>query len=650
MARWVPVRGPHRTIRHAPWLLPRWRWRRSARRLGRLGSVTALVTALDSAGARRDPVEFDILGRSLEAAVRDQATIDAVCERFLAIPLRSYSPLRKIIDRHGWLPSAPGRRAMLLYVLGHFDRYAQLDPDGTLLAAAYLEADHRIRRDLLHYGHKCGQLAWLRALTLQRVRRLRELSHAEWDDLIHALAVTESWPQLWSLARQAPPLWSARLLDIVALAHWHPDDPEEHTAFDALCSLARAHTAEPPSASLFEELAALEANTDAGDLLDVVSSADGTILAALESDGSVAVWRLPAGTRIPLAPTPPHTTSVAITAGGEILALGGRDGVIRLWTLPSGEPAGELRGHRDPVRQLKVSADGTVLVSGGLVKSSQALVRDGTVRLWSLPSGTPLGKVRGRLPGALTVIDELLVTNDGGATWLSRLPAGRPRRRLGSGKRAGEIVPALTVSPAHTMLVTATNSEGSGSWAKLSFVRLPDGDTIDLTSFPDATVLPQALAMSPDGSLLAGVNHSNEVNTHYAWLLAVSAPDRIDALPDPSRTQPDRVGFTPNGWFLVGGTDWHLGRTPVWRCPAAQPAELPIGGSRLLPVDSGALLFGRTTRGPHVWRYRPSALESLARKPVSDIDPAEIEALQPILEDSGDHALAAFITALVRNQ
>ena len=75
----------------------------------------------------------------------------------------------------------------------------------------------------------------------------------------------------------------------------------------------------------------------------------------------------------------------ALPDGTPVIVSGGRDGTVRVWRLADGTPVGEpLTGHTGGVMAVAVGAlpDGTpVIVSGG---------RDGTVRVWRLADGTPL--------------------------------------------------------------------------------------------------------------------------------------------------------------------------------------------------------------------------------------------------------------------
>ena len=75
----------------------------------------------------------------------------------------------------------------------------------------------------------------------------------------------------------------------------------------------------------------------------------------------------------------------ALPDGTPVIVSGGGDGTVRVWRLADGTPVGEpLRGHDGGVHAVAVGAlpDGTpVIVSGG---------RDGMVRVWRLADGTPL--------------------------------------------------------------------------------------------------------------------------------------------------------------------------------------------------------------------------------------------------------------------
>jgi WD40 repeat protein len=76
----------------------------------------------------------------------------------------------------------------------------------------------------------------------------------------------------------------------------------------------------------------------------------------------------------------------ALPDGTPVIVSGGYDGTVRVWRLADGTPVGEpLTGHTGWVTAVTVGAlrDGTpVIVSGG----------DNTVRVWRLADGTSLGQ------------------------------------------------------------------------------------------------------------------------------------------------------------------------------------------------------------------------------------------------------------------
>ena len=116
----------------------------------------------------------------------------------------------------------------------------------------------------------------------------------------------------------------------------------------------------------------------------------------------------------------------ALPDGTPVIVSGGGDGTVRVWRLADGAPVGEpLTGHAGGVDAVAVGAlpDGTpVIVSGGY---------DGTVRVWRLADGTPVGE-------PLTGHDRR-GDRGGGRGAAGRHPGHRQRRprRHGAGVAAG---------------------------------------------------------------------------------------------------------------------------------------------------------------------------------------------------------------------
>jgi WD40 repeat protein len=87
------------------------------------------------------------------------------------------------------------------------------------------------------------------------------------------------------------------------------------------------------------------------------------------------------GPRITDLPRP--VNSVAFSADGSLLAAGSDDGTVRLWNMSTGAPVGEpMSGHLGPVYGVAFSPVGSLLASSG---------EDGTVRFWDPASSLEVG-------------------------------------------------------------------------------------------------------------------------------------------------------------------------------------------------------------------------------------------------------------------
>jgi WD40 repeat protein len=131
-------------------------------------------------------------------------------------------------------------------------------------------------------------------------------------------------------------------------------------------------------ASRFRQITSFVGHVKTVDALAI--SPDGGMLATGGADDTIHLWSLISKTEQAVFTRPGHApTALVYLPHRNIVVSGGRDSAICLWSGQGGnEPLHVLSGHRESVRALAVSPNGTWLASADW---------NGLVNLWSLTSG-----------------------------------------------------------------------------------------------------------------------------------------------------------------------------------------------------------------------------------------------------------------------
>lgn len=305
----------------------------------------------------------------------------------------------------------------------------------------------------------------------------------------------------------------------------------------------------------------------------IAFSPDGKLMATGDEEGAIILWDVQ--TYRPIGrPLTDHmmysvsggralfnVNSLAFSPDSKILASGGEDSRIILWDIVTHEPIGEpIYSHIYSsdnalllgVRSVAFSPDGRRLVSGGI---------DGTVRLWDVATGTPIGKPLkdhdsggvesvafspdGKVVASASEINELMlwdVTTEqpvgkafrGPPDSLFSVVAFRPGGKiLASGSTDGSILlwdivagQIITKSIVHSERVRALSFSPNGQFLasgsydnSLILWEIADGKSVKRI-FNQGTYV-NALAFSPDSRVLA---FNGDNNTIRLWNVVAQVP------------------------------------------------------------------------------------------------------------------------------
>jgi len=253
----------------------------------------------------------------------------------------------------------------------------------------------------------------------------------------------------------------------------------------------------------------------------------------------------------------------ALSADGAVVASGAAGQVVRLWKVADGTPILPPTGHTTAVQALRFGPDGNRLVS---------VAWDGSVRTWDLARGTSTALMDGKAARVAAVSADL------------RTAAG------------------LGVSHAIAVWDLRTKRE-SRQWR------------------PDRPAL--ALALSPDGRLLAGGFHDGIVVWQAgtgAELLRIDsdqpngAGPRLKGLRAPPRWMHGALAFSPDGKLLASGSNGvRLYELATGRAAVTYAERIRAVRALAFSTDGATLLACSATGALHVLDVRTgTSVASLA--------------------------------------
>jgi WD40 repeat protein len=268
---------------------------------------------------------------------------------------------------------------------------------------------------------------------------------------------------------------------------------------------------------------------------DLDISPDGKILASASSDGTIKLWRLDgelapemAAYRTLRGHTAP-VVSARFSGDGETLASGSADQTAKLWRVGGSRSSDILSGHQDWVHSVAASSDGRHLATGSF---------DGTIRIWDTETLKPRPIMDAHRHNVFTVAFS---------------PDGRTLASCDAVWRVNE----------------ERNFTNPGA------VKLWDVDTgALLASLTEFTTGVRAIAISPNGALLATGDHDGTVrlwNIKNVLPVPIGVLESTNVVPG-NRQSSRRIGrlqFSSDGRRLAILRQFHSAE--VWKLDPLQP-------------------------------------------------------------------------------
>lgn len=617
-------------------LIGNWLQEQAVHSLAEDGSAEAVRVLADAVVRHEDPELANLAVASLErlALAENIPAREAICRLVIH---HNHPRAWRIATTRGYVPHEEKQRVVFYFLTGQWAQYESLDFDHRLLREAYEDAEESLRQRIAAQARHEGRLEWVEMVSGgKQGRRLALMSPSEWKVALTVLEESQRWADLWRLAQEAPPFWSAAIL-----RRWQGGKtvlPEaDRKGFQELARFARAWKKHDFAGILYHK-ARLEGHLH--EIRCLTMTHQGDLLASGSADYAVHLWSLPDGKIVKkLFAHRDWINALAVTPDDRLLISAGRDKRIGLWRLPEGKRWKMMRGHNKTVHCLAVSPSGDLLASGSL---------DKTIRLWDLATGRWSRTLSGHEASvsciAIRPQGDLLASGASDSTVrLWSLPEGKAQRTL-TGHRADELdgILALAIDAEGEVLASAGTDGNIRVWS------LPGGKHLQTLTGHMGHV--SVLTFSPDGKVLVSggsdrtvriwrVASGNEIQTIEGYLGEVTC----------LAIRPDGGVLASSGGGVSGDRSIRL-----WTLPDGDPLAVLSGHDR--PVSclafhpEGNLLASGSADGTVcLWS---AELERMIHTPAGQSTLQDLEWIQMLLANDGlsgpERQALTYLAALMR--
>jgi WD40 repeat protein len=248
---------------------------------------------------------------------------------------------------------------------------------------------------------------------------------------------------------------------------------------------------------------------------DLAFSPDGNLLASVSSDGTAQVHDWRTGDVEKVLNFPAQVVRVGFSPDGQTLAVGGVDtsqnqiqnAAVWMYTVGSWSPLFKLPEYMN-ITAMAYSPTNGVIIGGGTSRNVQVWRTDTGAPLFTLSHAHQVSKAVISPDGSTVATATCATVTNGecteGGVWLWDLPTGKLLRKLGGFPSVVENLVYLTDGTA----LIAGSRDGTLRVYITSNIASGYSPVLDITA-PGGV---SALAVSPDGTLLATGNNNGDVN------------------------------------------------------------------------------------------------------------------------------------------